>query len=121
MVEQGHGGIAVVKALQALGVDHLFTLTGGHIFPILDGAHQLGVRIVDVRHEQTAGFAAEGWARLTRKLGVTAITAGPGVTNAMSPIAQAGFNGAAVLALADAPRLSDGGRARCKRSTTSRS
>ena len=100
MVEQGHGGIAVVKALQALGVDHLFTLTGGHIFPILDGAHQLGVRIVDVRHEQTAGFAAEGWARLTRKLGVTAITAGPGVTNAMSPIAQAGFNGAAVLALA---------------------
>jgi acetolactate synthase I/II/III large subunit len=100
VVEQGHGGIAVAKALQALGVDHLFTLTGGHIFPILDGAHQTGIRIVDVRHEQTAGFAAEGWARLTRKLGVAAITAGPGVTNAMSPLAQAGFNGASVLALA---------------------
>jgi acetolactate synthase I/II/III large subunit len=100
VVEQGHGGTAVVRALQELGVDHLFTLTGGHIFPILDGAHQLGVRIVDVRHEQTAGFAAEGWARLTRKLGVAAITAGPGVTNAMSAIAQAGFNGAPVLALA---------------------
>jgi acetolactate synthase-1/2/3 large subunit len=98
--QEGHGGVAVAKALQALGVDHLFTLTGGHIFPILDGAHQLGIRIVDVRHEQTAGFAAEGWARLTRKLGVAAITAGPGVTNALSPIAQAGFNGAPVLALA---------------------
>jgi acetolactate synthase-1/2/3 large subunit len=100
VVEQGHGGIAVAKALQALDVDHLFTLTGGHIFPILDGAHQTGIRIVDVRHEQTAGFAAEGWARLTRRLGVCAITAGPGVTNAMSPLAQAGFNGASVLALA---------------------
>ena len=100
MVERGHGGIAVAKALQALGVDHLFTLTGGHIFPILDGAHQLGIRIVDVRHEQTAGFAAEGWARLTRRLGVAAITAGPGVTNALSALAQAGFNGAPVLALA---------------------
>ncbi len=98
--EQLHGGRAVSGALRALGVDHLFTLTGGHIFPILDGAHQDGIRIVDTRHEQSAAFAAEGWARLTRSLGVCAVTAGPGITNALSPLAQAGFNGAPVLCLA---------------------
>ncbi|HEX2196879.1 MAG TPA: acetolactate synthase, partial [Actinomycetota bacterium] len=57
-------------------------------------------RIVDTRHEQSAAFAAEGWARLTRGLGVCAVTAGPGVTNALSPLAQAAFNGAPVLCLA---------------------
>lgn len=100
MTEQLHGGRAVTGALKALGVDNLFTLTGGHIFPILDGAHQDGIRIVDTRHEQSAAFAAEGWSRLTRSLGVCAVTAGPGVTNALSPLAQAGFNGAPVLCLA---------------------
>jgi acetolactate synthase I/II/III large subunit len=94
-----HGGTAVSQALEALGVSHLFTLTGGHIFPILDGCHQRGIRVVDTRHEQSAAFAAEGWARLTRSLGVTAVTAGPGVTNAMSALAQARFNGAPVLCL----------------------
>jgi acetolactate synthase-1/2/3 large subunit len=97
--EQGHGGLAASRALKSLGVGHLFTLTGGHIFPILDGCHQDGIRIVDTRHEQSAAFAAEGWARITRSLGVCAITAGPGVTNAMSALAQARFNGAPVLAL----------------------
>src|SRR5688572_8651772 len=97
---EGHGGLAVTHALKVLGVDHLFTLSGGHIFPIFDGCQQDGIRIVDVRHEQNAVFAAEGWARLTRGLGVAAITAGPGVTNAISPLAQARFNSAPVLALA---------------------
>ena len=100
MGEQGHGGLAVSRALKALGVDKLFTLSGGHIFPIFDGAHQDGIQIVDVRHEQNAVFAAEAWARLTRSLGVAAVTAGPGVTNAMSPMAQAAFNNAPVLVLA---------------------
>jgi acetolactate synthase-1/2/3 large subunit len=100
MGEQGHGGLAAAHALKALGVENLFTLSGGHIFPIFDGCKQADIRIVDVRHEQNAAFAAEGWARLTRDLGVTAITAGPGVTNAISPLAQAKFNGAPVLALA---------------------
>ena len=100
MSPSGHGGDAVTAALQALGVEQLFTLTGGHIFPILDGCHQAGVRIIDVRHEQTAVFAAEGWARLTRGLGVAAVTAGPGVTNSMSPMVQARANGAPVLVLA---------------------
>jgi acetolactate synthase-1/2/3 large subunit len=100
MAFEGHGGSAVALALKSLGVENLFTLTGGHIFPILDGCHQEGIRIVDTRHEQSATFAAEGWARLTRSLGVSAITAGPGVTNATSALAQAKFNSAPVLALA---------------------
>jgi acetolactate synthase I/II/III large subunit len=99
MTIEGHGGTAVALALKSLGVDHLFTLTGGHIFPILDGCHQEGIRIIDTRHEQSATFAAEGWARLTRSLGVSAVTAGPGVTNATSALAQAKFNSAPVLAL----------------------
>ena len=100
MSDQGHGGRAVSLALGALGVEHLFTLTGGHIFPILDGCRQDGIRIVDTRHEQSAAFAAEGWARLTRRVGVAAITAGPGVTNSMSALAQARFNRAPVVTLA---------------------
>ena len=100
MAEQGHGGLAITRALKALGVEHLFTLTGGHIFPILDGCHQDGIRIIDTRHEQSATFGAEGYARLSRRLGVAAVTAGPGVTNAMSALAQASFNGAPLLALA---------------------
>jgi acetolactate synthase I/II/III large subunit len=100
MGEQLHGGFGVSRALKALGVEQIFTLSGGHIFPIFDACHNDGIRIVDVRHEQTAGYAAEGWARLTRKLGVAAVTAGPGVTNVMSPLAQAGFNGAPLLVLA---------------------
>ncbi|MDQ3956338.1 MAG: acetolactate synthase [Actinomycetota bacterium] len=96
---EGHGGRAVSLALKALGVDHIFTLSGAHIFPIFDGCKEDGIRIVDTRHEQSAAFAAEGMARLTRSVGVCAVTAGPGVTNIMSPLAQAGFNGAPVLAL----------------------
>src|SRR5687768_3571872 len=96
----GHGGLVAVKALKALGVRNVFTLSGGHIFPFLDACHQEGIRLVDVRHEQNAGFAAEGWARIARSVGVAAITAGPGVTNVISPLAQASFNRAPVLALA---------------------
>ena len=99
MSESGHGGLAVSKALKALGVDRIFTLSGGHIFPIFDGCKQDGIQIIDVRHEQTAAFAAEAHARLTRSLGVAVVTAGPGVTNVMSPLAQARFNAAPVLVL----------------------
>lgn len=100
MSEQGHGGQAVSGALKALGVSKIFTLSGGHIFPIYDGCVRDGIELVDVRHEQNAVFAAEAWGRLKRELGVAAVTAGPGVTNAMSPMAQAAFNSAPVLVLA---------------------
>ncbi|MGH2829309.1 MAG: thiamine pyrophosphate-binding protein, partial [Actinomycetota bacterium] len=96
---EGHGGDFVAEAIRAHGVDTLFTLSGGHIFPILDGFHTRGMRIVDVRHEQTAGFAAEAYGKLARKPGIATLTAGPGVTNAMSPIVSAHFNGSPMLVL----------------------
>ena len=73
-------------------MDHLFTLSGGHLFSIYDGCKEEGIGIVDVRHEQTAVFAAEGLAKATRGLGVAALTAGPGVTNGISAIAGAQAN-----------------------------
>jgi acetolactate synthase-1/2/3 large subunit len=84
-----NAGELIALALKRGGVSHLFTLNGGHIWPILTGATEHGIRIVDVRHEQSAAFAAEGWAKVTRECGVAAVTAGPGVTNAASALAQA--------------------------------
>src|ERR1043165_3002245 len=89
---QIHGGRLVARRLKAHGVTKLFTLSGGHLFSIYDGCRAEGIDIVDVRHEQTAAFAAEGWAKVTRRPGATAVTAGPGVTNAMSAIASAQAN-----------------------------
>jgi acetolactate synthase-1/2/3 large subunit len=84
-----HGGVAVARAMAAAGVDHLFTLCGGHIQNIYDGCLDLGIRVVDVRHEQTAAHAADGWARVTGRPGVAAVTAGPGVTDAVTGVATA--------------------------------
>lgn len=84
-----HGGRLVAKALKSRGVSHLFTLSGGHLFSIYDGCKAEGIEIVDVRHEQSAVFAAEGFAKATRRIGVAALTAGPGVTNGVSAIAGA--------------------------------
>jgi acetolactate synthase I/II/III large subunit len=97
MVE--HGGRLVAKALKSRGVEHLFTLSGGHLFSIYDGCKEEGIALVDVRHEQTAAFAAEGIAKATRGVGVAALTAGPGVTNGLSAIAgaQANFSPVTVL------------------------
>src|SRR6195256_1025036 len=95
----GPGGRIVAKVLKSRGVTHLFTLSGGHLFSIYDGCRAEGIEIVDVRHEQTAAFAAEGWAKVTRELGVCALTAGPGVTNGMSAIASASENHSPVLVL----------------------
>ena len=102
---QGHGGTLAAKALEAHGVDTLFTLSGGHLFSLYDGCVQEGLRLVDVRHEQTAVFAAEAWAKVTRRPGVVALTAGPGVTNGVSAITTAQFAGAPLLVLGGrAPR-----------------
>src|SRR5436305_5846157 len=94
-----HGGQSAAGALKDAGVDVVFTLSGGHIFPLYDGCVAAGIRLVDTRHEQTAGFAAEGWAKVTRRCGVAAVTAGPGVTNVMSAIAAARQNDSPVLFL----------------------
>jgi acetolactate synthase-1/2/3 large subunit len=84
-----HGGRLVAKRLRAHGVTTLFTLSGGHLFSIYDGCRAEGIDLVDVRHESAAAFAAEGWAKVTRRPGVAALTAGPGVTNAVSALASA--------------------------------
>src|ERR1700749_3579265 len=80
----------------------MFTLSGGHVFPLYDGAVKADppVRLVDVRHEQTAVFAAEATARLTRNPGLAVVTAGPGVTNSVSAVTTAWFNGVPVVVMA---------------------
>jgi acetolactate synthase-1/2/3 large subunit len=83
------GGHLVAKALKNEGVDTIFTLCGGHIIDIYDGCIDEGIRIIDVRHEQVAAHAADGYARQTGKLGCVVTTAGPGCTNAMTGIATA--------------------------------
>jgi acetolactate synthase I/II/III large subunit len=101
-----HGGRIVAKALKSRGVTHLFTLSGGHLFSIYDGCLAEGIEIVDVRHEQSAVFAAEGFAKATRRVGVAALTAGPGVTNGISAIAGAQANCSPVCVLGGrAPEL----------------
>jgi acetolactate synthase-1/2/3 large subunit len=94
-----HGGRLVARRLKAYGVTKLFTLSGGHLFSIYDGCRAEGIDIVDVRHEASATFAAEGWAKVTREPGVAALTAGPGVTNGMSAIASAQQNHSPMLVL----------------------
>jgi acetolactate synthase-1/2/3 large subunit len=83
------GGHLVAKALKSEGVDTIFTLCGGHIIDIYDGCLDEGIRIIDVRHEQVAAHAADGYARQTGKLGCVVTTAGPGCTNAVTGIATA--------------------------------
>ncbi|HEY6550781.1 MAG TPA: acetolactate synthase [Solirubrobacterales bacterium] len=103
---EAHGGRIVAKALKSRGVSHLFTLSGGHLFSIYDGCKAEGIEIVDVRHEQSAVFAAEGFAKATRGIGVAALTAGPGVTNGISAIAGAQANCTPVCVLGGrAPEL----------------
>src|SRR5436190_15922118 len=95
----GHGGELALAALRHFGVEELFTLSGGHIFPLYDAAVSSGVRLIDVRHEQTATFAAEAMAKLTRRPGIAVLTAGPGVTNGISAVTTAWFNGSPLVVL----------------------
>ena len=94
-----HGGHLVSAVLKQEGVPNLFTLSGGHIAPIYDGCQDDGIRIVDFRHEQAAAHAADGWARVTGKPGVTAVTAGPGVTDAVTGITNAMYANSPMLVL----------------------
>src|SRR5207248_10667498 len=103
----GHGGAHAGAAGRRHGVSVMFTLSGGHVFPLYDAVVKDGaapsrrpMRLVDVRHEQAAVFAAEATARLTRTPGLAVVTAGPGVTNSVSAVTTAWFNGAPVVVLA---------------------
>ena len=99
---QVHGGRLVAKALARHGTTHLFTLCGGHIQAIYDGCLDENIRVVDVRHEQTAGHAADGYARMTGRPGVCAVTAGPGVTDVVTAAANAQRAGIPMLIIGGA-------------------
>src|SRR5215468_11019722 len=96
-----HGGAQAVAAARAHGAETIFTLSGGHVFPVYDGAVKADppMPILDVRHEQTAVFAAEATARLSRTPGFAVLTAGPGVTNGVSAVTTAHFNGSPVVVI----------------------
>lgn len=96
------GGELVARALERHGVRHLFTLCGGHISPILVGAKRRGIAVVDVRDEASAVFAADAMARLAGVPGVAAVTAGPGVTNAVTAIKNAQLAQSPVVVLGGA-------------------
>ncbi len=98
-VIEGHAGEQAVAALSGFGTDVMFTLNGGHIWPLYDAARNQGMRVVDTRHEQAATFAAEAYAKLTRRPGFAALTAGPGITNGVSAVTSAHFNGSPVVVL----------------------
>ena len=97
----GHGGVHGVDVARAHGVETMFTLSGAHVFPMYDGAVKADppMPIIDVRHEPSAVFAAEAIGKLTRKPGLAVLTAGPGVTNGVSPIAQASFSGSPLVVI----------------------
>jgi acetolactate synthase I/II/III large subunit len=96
---EGHAGTLAVAVARAHGVETMFTLSGAHVFPLYDGAVHADppMRLMDVRHEQTAAFAAEATGKLTRVPGLAVLTAGPGVTNGASAIAQAQFAGSPMV------------------------
>jgi acetolactate synthase-1/2/3 large subunit len=101
-----HGGRLVAQALKRHGITHLFTLCGGHIQAIYDGCLDENIRVVDVRHEQTAGHAADGYARVTGKPGVCAVTAGPGITDVVTAVANAQRAGIPMIVIGGAgPKL----------------
>src|SRR6476469_7757887 len=96
---EGHAGELAVAVARAHDVETMFTLSGAHVFPMYDGAVKADppMRLLDVRHEQTAAFAAEATGKLTRVPGLAVLAAGPGVTNGVSAIAQAQFAGSPMV------------------------
>lgn len=105
-----HGGELIASFLKAQGVTHVFTLCGGHISPILAGCKNAGIRIIDVRHEATAAFAADATARLTGVPGVAVVTAGPGVTNTITAIQNASLAQSPMILLGGATATALKGR-----------
>jgi len=96
---EGHAGEQAIAAIAGFGTEVMFTLNGGHIWPFYDAARNQGMRVIDTRHEQAATFAAEAYAKLTRRPGFAALTAGPGITNGVSAVTSAHFNGSPVVVL----------------------
>ncbi len=94
------GGQLAAQALVEKEVDHIFTLSGGHITPIYQYLEGTSVQLFDTRHEQAALFMAEAWGKMTRQPGVAMVTAGPGFTNALTGIASAYFSNTPLVLIA---------------------
>jgi len=101
------GGDLVARCLKQEGVDAIFTLCGGHVQAIYDACIDENIRVIDVRHEQAAGHAAEGWSRATRRCGVAVVTAGPGVTDVVTAVANAYQNRSPMLVIGGRSPLAD--------------
>jgi acetolactate synthase-1/2/3 large subunit len=96
-ITQFNGGSLIAKMLKQEGVEYVFGLSGGHVDPIFQGCLDEGIGVIDTRHEQAAVFMADGWARVTGKPGVAVVTAGPGVTNAISGLWTAQATGSPIV------------------------
>lgn len=110
----GSGGLAggqlAAGALKAAGVDTIFALPGGHIMPLLDACPGAGIRVIDVRHEGAATLAAEGWALATGRTGVATVTAGPGFTNSLTGLVDAGCGHVPTVLIGGRTALNQAGR-----------
>ncbi|HEX8099174.1 MAG TPA: thiamine pyrophosphate-binding protein [Actinomycetota bacterium] len=105
-----HGGVLAARALRAAGVETVFGLPGGHILPLFEGLRVEGLRLIDTRHEAGAASMAQGWALATGKPAAVAVTAGPGLTNAVAGIAEANAAGVPVVVIAGRTALSQRSR-----------
>ena len=103
------GGALVARVLQSQSVKYLFAVNGGHTWPILAALRDYGIKLVHMRHEQSCAYAADGWARATGTPGICCVTAGCGLTNAVTGLCAAGLAGSAVLCIAGQhPTMEDG-------------
>ena len=110
MAEPVQAGQLVARAVAAEGVDTVFTLSGGHVLPVYEGCRHEGVRVLDTRHEQAAAHAAEAWGRVNRATGVAVVTAGPGVTGAVTAVANCFAARTPLVVLGGARPLAQSGR-----------
>src|SRR5271165_4401157 len=103
------GGALIARVLQSQGVKYLFAVNGGHTWPILGALREHGIKLIHMRHEQSCAYAADGWARTTATPGVCSVTAGCGLTNAVTGLCAAGLAGSAVVCIAGQhPTTEDG-------------
>jgi len=96
-IPEHHGGVAIAEVLRAAGVTRIFGLPGGHVAALFNGCQDVGIEVLTTRHESAAVHMAEAWARTTGQVGVAAITAGPGFTNAVTGLANAERTGIPVV------------------------
>src|SRR5215469_4030668 len=103
------GGALVARVLQSQGVKYLFAVNGGHTWPLLGALRNYGINLIHMRHEQSCAYAADGWARTTGIPGICSVTAGCGLTNAVTGLCAASLAGSAVVCIAGQhPTTEDG-------------